>query len=333
LGWLRPTTNYVQTETNGTFILQNYERRPAVLKALRVRRGTGNNAWLWIEARKRAGIYDSQLDSQVWSGALIHYQDESTGTYTDLADFTTTTSSMSDPALTIGQTWSDPFSDVNLRVDSATADTLTVSVFYGSLPCTHANPTISVSPTSAATNYGTSKSFTVILQNNDSRGCSPSTFALSASLPGTSWGGSFAPGDLQVLPGQQARSVLTVSVPNGFPLGTYLVSIVGANFTIGRYRGSASTNLTVTEPLFSLSVSVVGQGSVNINPPNTNCQTRCTHKYAAGAAIQVVLKATPVQGNFFVGWGGSCNSTESSCTVQMTAARTVTATFDSRRAQ
>ena len=96
LAWLASGSNYQVVESSGTYTIQNYEGRPSGLKALKVRRGAGNDAWLWIESRQNTGIYSSQLSSSLFSGALIHYQDSSSGSKTHLTDFTPATSSFSD---------------------------------------------------------------------------------------------------------------------------------------------------------------------------------------------------------------------------------------------
>jgi hypothetical protein len=41
----------------------------------------------------------------------------------------------------------------------------------------------------------------------------------------------------------------------------------------------------------------------------------------------VTLTANPVTGARFIGWGGACSGTALTCTVAMSAARSVTATF------
>lgn len=325
LNWLSPTTNYLQVESNGTFTIQNYEGRPAGLKALKIRRGTGNNAWVWVESRKNTGIYSSQLGSQVWSGALIHYQDSTTGSYTDLADFTTATSSMSDPALAVGQSWTDPYTNLSLQVNSSTADSLTVTVNYGALPCTYANPAVAVAPTTASTNQGTSKSFTVTVTNNSSAGCSASTFNMTAAVPGT-WGASYTSNVLTISPGQQGQTSLMVSVPSGYPLGTNSFSATATDATNGAFSGSGTANLTVTEAVYTLTVSS-DRGTVNINPPNTNCRGNCTQTYAQSAATSVALVSTPDKGYTFKSWSGACSGTQPTCTVSMTASRSVTATY------
>ena len=107
-------------ESSGTYTIQNYEGRPAGVKALKVRRGTGNDAWLWIESRQNTGIYSSPLNSSLFSGALIHYQDSTTGNKSHLLDFTPGTTRSRDAALPAGQTWTDPYSNVSVTVNSVT---------------------------------------------------------------------------------------------------------------------------------------------------------------------------------------------------------------------
>ncbi|MBK7002493.1 MAG: serine protease [Rhodoferax sp.] len=55
-----------------------------------------------------------------------------------------------------------------------------------------------------------------------------------------------------------------------------------------------------------------------------NCGTTCSASFASGASV--TLTATPATGSTFSGWSGACTGT-GSCTVSMTAARNVTATF------
>src|SRR5207249_1194982 len=86
LNWLSSGTNYQVVQSSGTYTLQPYETNPAGLDALKIQRGAGNNAWLWVEYRQPIGLYDSTVNSQAFSGALIHYEDSVTGLYTDLLD-------------------------------------------------------------------------------------------------------------------------------------------------------------------------------------------------------------------------------------------------------
>src|SRR5262249_36153888 len=88
LDWLAPNLGYQTVQTSGTYTIQPYELAGGV-KAIKVQRGTGNDAWLWVEYRQSNGSYDTpQLNGgafpspvntillpQPYSGALIHYED------------------------------------------------------------------------------------------------------------------------------------------------------------------------------------------------------------------------------------------------------------------
>ena len=133
LDWLTLDSNYQVVESSGTFTIQNYEHRPAGLKALKVRRGAGNDAWLWIEYRQDTGLYSSQLDPQVWTGVLIHHQDSTTDAlYTNLPDFfEPALDDWTGVALPAGSSWSDSYSDVSLSVSNAASTSVDVTVTYG----------------------------------------------------------------------------------------------------------------------------------------------------------------------------------------------------------
>ncbi len=79
---------------------------------------------------------------------------------------------------------------------------------------------------------------------------------------------------------------------------------------------------------FALSVTKAGSGggTVTSSPTGINCGSTCSANYSGGASV--TLSAAPASGSAFAGWSGACTGT-SSCTVSMTAARSVTATFNS----
>ena len=75
----------------------------------------------------------------------------------------------------------------------------------------------------------------------------------------------------------------------------------------------------------SVSKSGKGGGTVTSTPIGINCGTDCTEPYATGT--KVTLTATPNVGTRFTGWSGACSGTKPTCTVSMTASKSVTATF------
>jgi beta-xylosidase len=68
-----------------------------------------------------------------------------------------------------------------------------------------------------------------------------------------------------------------------------------------------------------------GSGTVTSNPTGINCGSTCSASYASGTAVS--LTAAAASGATFAGWSGACTGT-GSCVVTMTAARSVTATFN-----
>jgi rubredoxin len=79
-------------------------------------------------------------------------------------------------------------------------------------------------------------------------------------------------------------------------------------------------------PSYSLSVAKAGTGTgtVTSSPAGINCGSDCSESYAAGT--NVTLTTSSVTGSTFTGWSGGCAGT-GTCTLTMTAARSVTANF------
>src|SRR5207249_2073616 len=93
---------------------------------------------------------------------------------------------------------------------------------------------------------------------------------------------------------------------------------------------NAATTVTATfgVPSFALTVSKAGAGSgtVTSTPPGITCGTTCAWSYPSGTVV--TLTATPAADSTFAGWsGGGCTGT-GACTVTLSAATAVTATFD-----
>ncbi|MFO1435795.1 MAG: hypothetical protein U1F34_05345 [Gammaproteobacteria bacterium] len=81
---------------------------------------------------------------------------------------------------------------------------------------------------------------------------------------------------------------------------------------------------------FELSVTIVGDGTVASTQAGISCAPDCSEKYTSGTAV--TLKATPANGQVFAGWSGGGCSGLADCTVMLSAATTVTATFSAAAA-
>ncbi|CAK0745438.1 List-Bact-rpt repeat protein [Gammaproteobacteria bacterium] len=95
-----------------------------------------------------------------------------------------------------------------------------------------------------------------------------------------------------------------------------------SGFAVRLARGGA-------EPFVSLLLNVTkagsGSGTVTSSPGGIDCGNTCGNNYAKYTSV--TLTATPIGGSTFAGWAGDCTGT-GTCTVSMTAARNVTATFN-----
>jgi hypothetical protein len=219
LGWLQPNKQYQTIQTSGTYMIQPYETRPANgIKALRIRRGSSNEAWLWVESRRPVAPYHSNLDPSTFNGVTIHYQDAITGMKTHLIDFTKETTSFKDSALPAGTTWVDPYSNLSITVDSVDDNGAVITVNYSEVPCTPTPPTFAVNPAEATIRIGRAGWFSISIQNNDSPGCIPRSYVPIIELP-IGWGKLLSPDSIAVEPGKTGVINLGVQVPGGVNLG------------------------------------------------------------------------------------------------------------------
>ncbi|HKS81170.1 MAG TPA: hypothetical protein VJR23_06660 [Candidatus Acidoferrales bacterium] len=94
-------------------------------------------------------------------------------------------------------------------------------------------------------------------------------------------------------------------------------------------NSAQSVTATFNKNQFQLTVTLAGTGtgSVSSSPSGITCPDGCSANFNAGS--QVTLTETPGSGSNFAGWsGGGCTGTGTTCTVTMSAAESVTATFN-----
>ncbi len=261
LGWLTSGSTYQTIIRSGTYLLQPYETQTVGLNAVKIQRGTANPGYyLWVEYRQPNGSYDltmpyaAEPNGNVFTGALIHYEDALTGAQTDLLDFTPSDTYADYPVLSAGQSWSDPYSDLSLSIVSATSTGLTLNVNYsGNVPCTHTNPAITLSPLDPSIYPGSNAAYNLTVTNNDSAACSATSFAMGSTQP-SGWPTVFSASSVTLNPGQSASVIMNKTGPAGTPPGTYVADARASN---NSYVGSGTANLTVmSPPSLTASVSV-----------------------------------------------------------------------------
>lgn len=158
---------------------------------------------------------------------------------------------------------------------------------------------------------GTSYAATV----NTSGGSTPFIWSLSV--------GSLPPG-IGLTPSSDTRSATIAGMPSTANTYGFTVAVKGH----GGHVATQTYNVTIKPlPTLALTVSIAGTGSgtVTSKPTGINCPGICSANFSSGASV--TLTATPAGGSTFAGWSGACSGT-GTCSVTMSAVRSVTATFN-----
>ncbi|GEM_PF-5587279 len=94
---------------------------------------------------------------------------------------------------------------------------------------------------------------------------------------------------------------------------------------------NVTANKTVTANFIAIPIALTvtsagtGVGTITSVPAGINCSTNCTANFASGS--EIILNATAATGSTFTGWSGGICSGTSACTLHLSAAQTVIATF------
>jgi Divergent InlB B-repeat domain/IPTL-CTERM motif len=128
-----------------------------------------------------------------------------------------------------------------------------------------------------------------------------------------------------------------------YPLGTLVVLTASPSpgwifqgWTGACTGGSTTCSVTVNAPTFAnavfvstagiaLNVVVTGNGTVTSVPAGINCGTACSTSFAANTPV--TLTATTVPGWTFAGWSGACAGLSVTCSITMSQAQNVGASF------
>lgn len=214
----------------------------------------------------------------------------------------------------------------------------------------YANVGITKTDGLAAAAWGQAVTYTIAASNAGPLAAPTVTIAdtMPAQLTGVTWTCAAAGGGSCAASGSGDINDATVSLPVG-ATATYTVhaNIVAgtgsgkvintATATVGGGRTDPDTtdntaldsdNLGTLRTLSLTKTGMASAGSVNSVPASIACGSGCSS--ASGDFLdgsQVVLTAAPVAGATFTGWGGACSGTATSCTVTMSGAQSVTASF------
>ena len=158
----------------------------------------------------------------------------------------------------------------------------------------------------------------------------------SCTTPAVDGTGPVHCGAASLASGATASFTLAVKVNTGTAAGTTITNAATASSATtdpnsAKDSATATTAVVKANQLYRLGVTVTGRGkgSVTSRPAGISCPRDCSDSYADRNSV--TLTATP-SGSRFTGWGGDCQQagTKRSCVVDMTADRSVKATFGTK---
>ena len=164
---------------------------------------------------------------------------------------------------------------------------------------------------------------------------SATLYTVTVSKPGTGIGtvtSSPAGIDCGAICDASIASGTSIALSAAAATGSIFAGWSGASCSgTGSCAFTVSANTTVTANfapnsyVLAVTKSGTGSGTVTSSPTGVNCGSTCSATYNYNAFV--TLTAVPSTGSTFTGWSGGCAGTATTCTVSMTAARSVTATF------
>src|SRR5205823_7409443 len=111
------------------------------------------------------------------------------------------------------------------------------------------NPVVALSPSQSQwVQPGTTVPLTVSVTNNDSTGCTASTFPLQATMP-TGWTATFTTSALPLSPGASASTTLQVASPATAAGGFYTSSVTATDSTNPTYAATTSATVVLVSGL------------------------------------------------------------------------------------
>ncbi|MCG6927005.1 MAG: GDSL-type esterase/lipase family protein [Acidobacteria bacterium] len=141
------------------------------------------------------------------------------------------------------------------------------------------------------------------------------------------WGGACSGTDSCDVVVDTATSVTAAFNTSAYTLGVDDVSVMETDAGGTALAFTVTLTASTLPDTYTLSVSTSGsgRGTVTASPAGISCGSDCHEVY--DAATTVTLTPSVASGSTFAGWSGDCAGF-GECTVTMSAARSVTATFD-----
>ncbi|QYK06666.1 Ig-like domain-containing protein [Shewanella zhangzhouensis] len=309
LGWVSAASGAVAVAAeDGVYTLGAYEQSNGQPIAVKIPRGadpvTGKQRWFYIEYRQSLA-HDSFLAARsytmyrgdVTEGVLVRMVTEGEPRSRVLhmkpdAYFKQRygMNDWKDPAMAIGDSFTDPDSGVTFSLLSANGNTADISVQLGSAAgqCLKASPTVSAVQSVASGNAGDTVQYSVRIENRDSADCAASDYRVAANVL-SGWQANTA--TVTLAPGASQQVTLAVTSAGNSADGNYNVPVTATSLADSSVKGS--TNLTyqvIAAP--AASELVANNDQVNISSKQAvTIEVKANDVIAQGANVTVQVSA------------------------------------------
>ena len=237
---------------SGTYTIAPLEWASGGAQVLRIPRDVTSGGsvlkYYYLEFRQPYGVFDAfSSTAPVVNGVSIRLAPPyTTITQSQLIDATPATSSFSDAALAVGQTFYDPIKGITATTRSVSATGAAVDIAFVPPVCTPSNPSLSVSPSSQWGFPGQTLPYTLTLTNNNNS-CPAATFNVAPTLP-AGWSQSPASFSLNAASGASVNQAISVTAPTDAAVGFYTLTETATNAADAHYAASASATYNVLTP-------------------------------------------------------------------------------------
>jgi len=237
-------TQTVPMATSQQYKVAPVEKATTEIQALRVPRAydsAGNpTSFFYVEYRTPYGFDNFAAGSPVISGVSIRIStDYSVLSKTQLLDMTPATSTYDDSALLVGKEFYDSKTGIRIKTISVDATGAVVSVSTPTPPCTRANPSVSITPTSQWGNPGNTLGYQLSVTNKDGSYCAASTFNLTTTQP-SGFAQTPATTSVSLAPGASTTITFQVAAGSSVASGNYSFTETVTNASATTYKAAVS---------------------------------------------------------------------------------------------
>ena len=279
LGWLDQNSSPPITlaQTAGSYSVYPFEtvgNQPKALKILRsINPSNGRRSYFYAECRRPLG-FDAAVASSpsVLGGFLLRLGEENSGNSSYLLDMTPQTSSWSDPALAVGQSFTDQVAGVTFTPSAPCTDSLSgsITVSFGAVACARSAPDAALrSMPNQWTVPGKSATYAVTVGNQDSN-CGPANFTLTPVVP-QGWTATLTSSVIAINSGATKTTTLTITPPSNAADGAHDFAVTATHSNDNTLADTASgaiavvSSLAVNASMEAPVVSVPGLAVATVN--------------------------------------------------------------------